>query len=72
MAQKEPKKERHIHMDLTMPPLQTMIFTMTAVMMGLICVASFTFISSLIVMGKLATPDKKEIGAEQSASQELP
>ena len=33
-----------------------MIFTMTAVMVGLICVASFTFLSSLIVMGRLMTP----------------
>jgi hypothetical protein len=50
-----------------------MIFTMTAVMMGLICVASFTFISSLIVMGKLVTPKRKEIGDEGvPALQELP
>ena len=62
-----------MHMDLTMPPLQTMIFTMTAAMMGLICVASFTFISSLIVMGKLMKPKEKGIGADHGpASQELP
>jgi hypothetical protein len=62
---------KDMQINLTMPPLQTMIFTMTAVMIGLICAASFTFLSSLIVMGKLVAPKNTGCGAghEQPAQE---
>ena len=50
--------------NLTVSPLQRMIFTLTAVMVGLICVASFTFLSSLIVMGRLMTPKGLRCGGD--------